>query len=130
MRSYETMRHVLAVAAKTEAELHYVDFRTTAGRDDDMLECELNRLKREDLLDGEVNLTHEFGERSCCRVAGLTDEGLAFYKLIENDKVWDIILETLKAANIDISYSLLKEVCEEIVKRYVTSCIPDIKPCK
>ena len=36
------------------------------------------------------------------------------------------VVGTLKEADIDVPHPLLKEVCEEIVKRYVTSFIPDI----
>ena len=126
MRDYETMRHVLTIASNAKVELHYADFQVEAGRDDDVLECELNRLKREELLDGEVRLTRESGERSVCRVRGLTVKGREFYRLIENADVWGIICQTLESAGVDVSYPLLKEVCEEIVKRYVTSFIPDI----
>ncbi len=126
MRDYSTMRHVLAVAAQTRSEMHYTDFQLAAGQDDGVLEGELDRLTRDGLLDADVEFGGGFGVCKRCSVRGLTDEGREFYKLVENKKVWGIILETLKEADIDISYPLLKEVCEEIVKRYVTSCIPEI----
>ena len=125
-RCYTTMRGVLAIAADAEGVLYYRDF--DAAGHDDMLEAELERLACDGLLDGDVHFGREFGERSACSVTGLTDEGRAFYKLVENDDVWEIVLSTLKAANVDVSYPLLREVCEEIVKRYVTSFIPDIPP--
>ena len=123
-RCHTTMRGVLAIAAGARDVLHYHDF--DAAGHDDMLETELERLARDGLIDGDVHFGHGFGERSACSVTGLTDEGMAFYRLIENGDVWEIVLSTLKAANVDVSYPLLKEVCEEIVKRYVTSFIPDI----
>ena len=130
MRDYETMRHILAVTANAGYDLAYSDFKPGAGLDDGRLEAELTRLERDELIDADVNFTKKFGERSQCSVRGLTVEGREFYNLIANDGVWAIILATLKKANVDISYPLLKEVCEEIVKRYVASFIPDIKPGK
>ena len=118
------MRGVLAIAAEARSVLRYHDF--SAAGHDDILEVELERLAREGLIDGDVYFARGFNERSACSVDGLTEEGMAFYKLIENDDVWEIVLSTLKAANVDVSYPLLKEVCEEIVKRYVTSFIPDL----
>lgn len=58
---------------------------------------------------------------------GLTTEGLEFLHLIQNQDVWDLVLKVLSQANVDIPYPLLKEVCEEIVKRYVVSFIPEIR---
>ncbi len=128
MRDYVTMRGVLATAAEASGELCFNDFRP--ADQDDKLQDELGRLTRDGLLDADVEFGSGFGVHTRCKVLGLTDEGREFYKLVENDKVWAIILGTLKKADIDISYPLLKEVCEEIVKRYVTSCIPDMPPRK
>lgn len=125
MRDFITMRNVLATAAKAQHELCYNDF-WQAGTDD-VLEKELVRLTNDGLLDAEVYFGDEFGGRSKCSVAGLTPEGMEFFKLIENDKAWELVLGVLRKADIDISYPLLKEVCEEIVKRYVVSFIPEIK---
>ncbi|MBR1745703.1 MAG: hypothetical protein IJ734_07005 [Fibrobacter sp.] len=125
MRDYATMRGVLATAANAKSELCYNDFRP--ADQDDKLQEELARLADDGLLDADVLFGGGFGERTRCRVSGLTDEGREFYKLIENDIVWRIVHGTLKKANVDVSYPLLKEVCEEIVKRHVTSFIPDIK---
>ena len=126
MRDYVVMRGVLAAVAKASSELSYSDLWTAVCQDDQVLKDELVRLERDGLIDADVFFGKRPFEQSRCRVHGLTDEGREFYKLIENDKAWEIILHTLKAAGIDISYPLLKEVCEEIVKRYVTSCIPEI----
>lgn len=124
MRDYDTMRNVLFIASKAKSALHFGDFQD-AGTDDS-IEAELGRLTRDGLINGDVLFTTRFGERSRCKAEGLTDEGLEFFKLIENDGVWDIIRHTLQKADIDVSYPLLKEVCEEIVKRYVTSFIPEL----
>lgn len=124
MRDYETMRAALAIAASARDELHYNDFRD-AGQDD-QLENELARLSEDRLIEGDIHFSHGFGERSRCNVSGLTPKGLEFYRLIENEEVWLIIRDTLRKAGVDISYPLLKEVCEEIVKRYVTSFIPEV----
>lgn len=43
---------------------------------------------------------------------------------IENLRVWSIVSKTLEAANLDLSYPLLKEVCDEIIRRYVMGKIP------
>ena len=58
------------------------------------------------------------------RVEGLTPDGRAFLRDIENERVWAIVCETLEAAGLDLSYPLLREVCEEVVRRYVMGKIP------
>ena len=124
MRDYVTMRAVLEAAANAGRELCYSDFHAD-GRDDKLRE-ELTRLTDDGLLDADVAFDVGFGEVGKCNVKGLTAEGRAFPKLVENDMVWELILATLNKAGIDVSYPLLKEVCEEIVKRYVTSFIPEM----
>lgn len=127
MRDYVLMRQVMAIAVGHSREDGAKEFYELG--DADKVEAELSRLSSDALLDANV-------ERDCfgvcvkCSVGSLTDEGRAFYRLIENPEVWRIVHGTLESANVDISYPLLKEVCEEIVKRYVTSFIPDIKPSK
>ena len=122
MRNYTAMRDVLAVIATSAKPLEFEDFMVVHQRD--RVVEELKRLDREMLIESTI----QFESQICTggAVAGLTDEGEAFYRLIENDGVWGIILETLRSAGVDVSYPLLKEVCEEIVKRYVTSFIPDM----
>ena len=116
------MRGILKLANEKKRRLDMSDFEKVEPNG--KVKEELARLKRDGLIDGAV----EFANGMCvvCEVVGLTDEGVEFYKLIENDAAWSIIRETLKSADIDISYPLLKEVSEEIVKRYVVSFIPDI----
>ena len=123
-RNYRVMCEVLDKAAEAHRRRRAYDFDDF--RDIQQLDKvigELERLKRDGLLDGAA----EFINGMCltCAVSGLTEEGEAFYRLIENDHVRAIIVGTLKEADIDVPYPLLKEVCEEIVKRYVTSFIPD-----
>ena len=43
---------------------------------------------------------------------------------IENERVWMLVLQTLEVAGLDLSYPLLKEVTDEIVRRYVMGKIP------
>ena len=59
-------------------------------------------------------------------VRGLTEEGAAFLRDIEDDRVWALMAKTLEDAGLDLSYPLLKKVCETIVERYVMSKIPEI----
>lgn len=121
MRDYDVMRDVLATVADFGGELRYGDFAAVQQRDE--VPREIARLQSDGLLDGD--LLFEGGMCMSGRVHGLTPEGREFLNLIANDGVWAIVRKTLKAANVDVSYPLLKEVCEEIVKRYVVSFIPD-----
>lgn len=123
-RDYETMRSVLVIAEKSMRPLRYGDFCMKV-HDEDALRSELSRLGSDGLIDNSFEFQDGWG---CCLggVASITDEGRAFFRLIENERVWQLILRTLDAAGVDVPYPLLKKVCEEIVKRYVTSFIPDI----
>lgn len=123
MRNYSVMRDVLSLVASAPHELSFDDFDEIQQQDE--VPQEIVRLQANGLVDGDIR----FGAHALClggRVKALTDEGTEFYKLIENDDVWALIRDTLKRASVDVSYPLLKEVCEEIVKRYVTSFIPKI----
>ena len=122
-RSYAVMREVLSAAAKARRSLDFDDFMSIHQRN--KVIHELKRLNKDGLLDAVIDFDAG-GTCLVCAVNGLTEEGAEFFKLIENDEVWNVIRETLKMADIDISYPLLKEVCEEIVKRYVVSFIPEI----
>ena len=64
----------------------------------------------------------------CCPggEASISDEGREFFRLVENESVWQLVLRTLDAAGVNVPYPLLKKVCEEIVTRYVSSFIPKI----
>ena len=122
-RNYTVMRELLAHISKARQMLDLDDLDWFEPRD--RVRGELRRLKADGLIDGVVEFTPSGVCRSCT-VTGLTDEGREFWRLVENDAVWAIVRDTLKAADIDVPYPLLKEVCEEIVKRYVTSFIPEI----
>lgn len=117
------MRRVLLAIARADGPMEFADLMSVRPRDS--LVAELGRLRGEGL----IGSTLEFDGGGAClggTVGGLTDEGEAFVRDIESDDVWAIIIRTLDAANVDLSYPLLKEVCEEIVRRYVTSLIPEI----
>lgn len=119
LRNYTVMRNVLMIA--TGQSRTFGDFMSVEPKADALQE--LSRLVEDGLIAGDVELDR-FGACRVCEVSGLTNEGVRFWRLIENDEVWKIVLSTLGAANVDVSYPLLKEVCEEIVKRYVTQFIP------
>ncbi len=118
------MRAVLATAARGDRPYKYGDL-WSAVRDEAVLRSELVRLGRDGLLDNGIRFQ---GGDGCCLggEASITEEGREFLRLIENSGVWHLVIRTLDAAGVDVPYPLLKEVCEEIVKRYVTSFIPDI----
>lgn len=121
MRDYGVMRQTLARAVGSTRGLSLGDFagvQPSCG-----VPAELSRLISDGLVEGEV-LLDPYGACVKCVVSGITDEGRDFYRLIENEEVWRIVLDTLSRAGVDVSYPLLKDVCEEIVKRYVTSFIP------
>lgn len=121
-RDYAVMRKILAMVAQQRC-ITFDGFIGVAERG--VVTRELMRLKRDGLIDS----TLMFDEWDVCeggQVTCLTAEGIDFWHLIESEEVWRIVYGVLVKASIDISYPLLKEVCEEIVKRYVTSFIPDI----
>lgn len=123
-RDYDAMRAVLATAARGDRPSKYGDL-WSAVRDESVLRSELARLGRDGLLDNGIRF---HGGGGCCLggEASITEEGREFLNLIENEGVWQLVLRTLTSAGVDVPYPLLKEVCEEIVKRYVSSFIPDI----
>lgn len=122
-RDYTLMRRILATACKRDAALSVGDF--VGGADAKSVEAEIERLIGDGLLDGEIDFDKD-GFCFLCRIKGPSSEGREFFNLIENESVWAIVSKTLDAARVDVSYPLMKEVCEEIVKRYVTSFIPRI----
>lgn len=123
-RDYEAMRAVLAASAGSTRPLRYGDLYSAVG-DEDALRTELARLGSDGLIENGIRFQ---GGNGCCLggEASITDEGASFFRLIENERVWSIVLLTLDAAAVDVPCLLLKEVCEEIVKRYVTSFIPEM----
>nr|DAF81960.1 MAG TPA: Flagellin, PadR, transcription factor, DNA.8A [Caudoviricetes sp.] len=123
-RDYGTMRAVLATIAGSTGTARYGDFFRI--NDEVALKRELARLKADGLI--ESTLEFQDGDGICLGgdVSGMTPEGREFFRLIENDRVWSIVSKTLDAAGIDVPYPLLKEVSEEIVKRYVMGFIPEM----
>lgn len=122
-RDYEAMRSVLSILAAKGGAAQYGAFYDID--DEDSVKRELSRLASDGLVDSSI--AFQDGDGICLGgEARITDEGLEFFRLIENGRAWKLMVRTLDAAGIDVSYPLLKEVCEEIVKRYVASFIPDI----
>lgn len=125
MRNYDVMREIIIDIATTKAPIEYGDFPNI--KIEPAIKDELCRLKDEGLYKGEIRFLDDTNTYLGGEIEGLTREGMEFYRLIENYDAWEIMRKTLKKANVDIPYPLLKEVCQEIVKRYVASFIPDIK---
>lgn len=120
MRDYNLMRNMLVfISNGGERALndfcHFGDVHSVRE--------ELSRLRGEGLIDSDMSFEPEFNGG---KVNGLTAEGKAFLRDIENDRVWELIRKTLEDSGLDISYPLLKKVCETIVERYVMSKIPKI----
>lgn len=121
MRNYQLMRNILNEVSHAQKPLYFFDFHQY-GNDED-IRNELQRLKHEGLI--EHNMSWSYGTFNGGEVTAITEQGRAFFRNIENDKVWHLIISTLEDAGLDLSYPLLNEVCEEVVKRYVMSKIPD-----
>lgn len=134
MRNYELMRLILFEIRNAKSsskngfsltELNNILKDTLNSRED--LVCELKRLKSEGLIEGNMEFS---GSDDNVVVKGnikcLSENGIEFMRLIEQPDVWKICSTTLKNANIDLSYPFLKEICEEIVRRYVMSKIPNL----
>lgn len=121
-RDYAKMRKVLGTVAKATRPLDLAAFGFGDLSD---LAPELKRLVKDGLIESTVEFD-AFGEYVCGEVVGLTEEGKDFFSLVAKGDVWALVQKTLDAAGIDVPYPLLKEVCEEVVKRYVTSFIPEI----
>lgn len=119
MRNYQLMRSILKGVAHANKPLDFYDFHS-CGQDEDIQE-ELQRLKKEGLI--EHNMSWSYGTFNGGEVTAITEQGRDFFRNIENEKVWRLILKTLEEAELDLSYPLLNEVCEEVVKRYVMSKI-------
>ena len=119
MRDYDLMRNILLTVSLSSKPLNLVDFADLAKLN--KIKEELARLKEEGLINStfvyDAAISH--GE-----VQGLTKEGRAFLRNIENEEIWLLLQRTPNAANLDISYPLLNEICEVIIKKYVISKIP------
>lgn len=119
MRNYQVMRAILDVLRKATEPKEFNDF-AGLGSHEEVCE-ELIRLSDEGLIKEKITTKNYIG----VEISGLTKEGNDFAREIENGKVFAIIYGVLKDADLDLSYPLLRDVCDEIVKRYVMSKIPD-----
>lgn len=119
MRDYNMMRDMLMfVSNGGERVLNdFCDF----GQITDVTR-ELSRLREEGLIDSSMDFEPEYNGG---RVKGLTPNGRAFLRDVEDEVVWSLIRKTLDKTGLDLSYPLLKKVCETIVERYVMSKIPE-----
>ncbi len=126
MRNYEAMREIL-FKVSMEREVALMDMKSLIKNDlnsrEDIVQ-EIERLKDEGLIISDMQFDNS-GALNAGTIKGLTNEGVEFLRFIENPDVWEICAKTLNDAKVDLSYPFLKEVCEEIVKRYVMSKIPD-----
>lgn len=118
MRDYAMMRDILVFISKggRRALNDFCHFGTA-----DNVKCELARLRDEGLIVSDMRFEPEYNGGG---VDGLTADGTAFLRNIEDDRVWSLIRRTLEGTGLDLSYPLLKKVCETIVERYVMSRIP------
>ena len=120
MRNYELMRYILCKAATLKEPLSIGVFLNNYEFEE--IQEEITRLNDEGLI--QHSIVWEAYEIANGKITGITETGRAFLRNIENERVWLLIEQTLDAANLDLSYPLLKEVCEEIVRRYVMAKIP------
>lgn len=115
------MRNMLVFIDRSDRELNLVDFQHFGAVFP--ARGELYRLREEGLVESSVAFKPSYNNGI---VKGLTEEGAAFLRDIEDDRVWALMAKTLEDAGLDLSYPLLKKVCETIVERYVMSKIPEI----
>lgn len=121
-RNYQLMHDILLYAQAAKEPFHVM--KLSSMGDVCRVYDELERLNDEGLL-GVSFITTEQGDIIDAITSSITAEGKEFCRLIDNQRVWKLISETLEKADIDILYPLLKEVCETVVKRYVMGCIPE-----
>ena len=131
MRNFELMRNILLKVSKDCEEKErslalsemeeWIKGSFFSSKD---LITEVKRLTEEDLIDSEI-IFDNFSSLVRAKIHCITPKGKEFLRLIEEPHVWEICSKTLKDAGLDLSYPFLNEVCEEIVKRYVMSKIPD-----
>lgn len=120
MRNYELMRNILLAVVHAEKELQVRDFAQYGELNG--IKEELERLKEEGLI--KHNIVWDSYGITLGTITGATPKGKGFARNIENLRVWSIVSKTLEAASLDLSYPLLKEVCDEIIRRYVMGKIP------
>lgn len=121
MRNYELMRSILMDAQNGDLPLSYGDICHEFS--DEELKFELERLNEEGLI--KSDFAFNYGRCASGKLTKITEDGKMFVRNIANKKVWALVYQTLKKADLDLSYPLLKEVCDEVVRRYVMDCIPE-----
>jgi hypothetical protein len=121
MRDYNLMRNMLVFIGCSDGDLNLVDFQRFG--DVSAVRGELSRLRQDGIVDSTMEFEPSYNNGA---VKGLTVEGAAFLRDIEDDCAWALMAKTLEDAGLDLSYPLLKKVCETIVERYVMSKIPEI----
>lgn len=121
-RNYDLMRTMLVRAHLSKGEpVKYSEI--ASGYSDDDIQEELDRLVEEGLI--EHNITFENDICFGGSITSISKNGHMFARNLCDRKVWLLLLETLNKADLDLTYPLLKEVCDEIIRRYVMQCIPE-----
>jgi type IV secretory pathway TraG/TraD family ATPase VirD4 len=127
MRNYELMRNILVKTYFKGGDLELLEIISLSESNDREkiaeLEEELNRLQEEGLILHNMKWTH--GNFEGGNVKKLTSAGVEFARELKDDKVWFICLETLNNSKLDISYPLIKKVCERIIENIVMKSIPE-----
>ena len=127
MRNYELMRLILVKTYYKGADLEFLDIIPLSLSNDAEkiaeLENELEQLKEEGLIIHNMSWTN--GSSDGGTVQKLTPAGVEFARDLKDNKVWAICQETLNNAQLDISYPLIKKVCERIIENIVMKSIPE-----
>jgi hypothetical protein len=125
MRHYDLMREIL-IKASSQRKMEFSELagliKNSFYSKHDLI-AEVVQLSRDSLIFADIKIGTD-GVLLSGEIRGLTTEGIEFLRLIENSDVWEICSRTLKDAKVDLPYSLLKDVCEEILRRYTFSKIP------
>ena len=126
MRNYELMRKILVKTHNKGENLELLEILSFSESDDkekiSELEEELARLKDEGLIFHDMSWSHN--KFNGGTVQKLTPAGEEFAREIHDIKVWSVCKETLDNAKLDISYPLIKKVCERIIENIVMKSIP------
>ena len=127
MRNYELMRNILVKTYFKGGDLELLEIVPLSESNDREkiaeLEEELNRLQEEGLILHNMKWAH--GKFEGGNVKKLTSAGVEFARELKDDKVWFVCLETLNNSKLDISYPLIKKVCERIIENIVMKSIPE-----
>lgn len=126
MRNYELMREVLVRTYINGGNLQSAEIvpATSSNQEEKLLELreELLRLEEEGLI------VHDMSWKDNTFMGGtvqkLTQAGTEFARELKDNKVWSICKETLNNSKLDISYPLIKKVCERIIENIVMKSIP------